>query len=192
MYGESSLALVKICLAIAWSCNASACNGVDGTVDADRALAGGAVDFSVGFSKITMVARSLLADVSSLSLAVLGVLGDRALNNTPLVNLGCDHVREQEDARGRWRIRRRSVYVVAELTKAKTVTGCAATLSGRFDASEDTDMKRRETVSVVMLLAQLIELVEEGYQTSMLVRHGSSCNERVVHVDHPAQRFDSL
>ena len=127
-----------------------------------------------------------MAAVSSLSLAVLG---NRALNNTPLVNLGCDHVREQEDARRRWRIRRQRVHVVAELTKAKTVTGCAAMLSGQFDASEDTGVKRRETVSVVLLLAQLIELVEEGYQTRMLVRHGSSCNECVVHVDGVAQKF---
>jgi hypothetical protein len=161
-------------------------------VDADRALAGRAVDFSVGFSNITMVARSLLADVSSFSLAVLGALRNRALNNAPLVNLGCDHVREQEDARGWWRIRRRSVYVVAELTNAKMATGCAAMLSEQLDASEDAGVKRRKTVSVVLLLAQLIELVEEGYQAIFLVRHGrSSCNECVVHVDGLAQRFAS-
>lgn len=130
-----------------------------------------------------------MADVSSLSLAVIG---NRALNNAPLVNLGCDHVREQEDARGRWRIRRRSVYVVAELTNAKMATGCAAMLSGQFDAREDIGVKNRKTVSVVPPPAQLIELVEEGYQTSMLVRHGSSCNECVVHVDDLAEGFPSL
>ena len=180
---------MKSCLAITGSCNARAGNGVDGTVDADRALAGGAVDFSVRFSKITMVARSLLADVSSLSLAVLG---NRALNDVPLVNLGCDHVSEHEDARGRRRIRRQRVYVVAELIKAKTATGCVAMLNGQFDAIGDAGVKKRKTTSVVVLLAQPTELVEEGYQAISLVRHGrSSCNECVVHVDGLAQRFAS-
>ena len=137
-----------------------------------------------------MVARSLLADVSSLSLAILG---NRALNNAPLVNLGCDKVREQEDARGRWIIRRRSVYVVAELTKARMAAGCAAMLSGQLEASEDTGLKWRKTVSVLLLLlAQLIELIEADYHMNMLVRHGSFCNEFVVHVDRLVQEFASV
>lgn len=82
--------------------------------------------------------------------------------------------------------------MVAELIKAKTATGCVAMLNGQFDAIGDAGVKKRKTISVVLLLAQLIELVEEGYQAIFLVRHGrSSCNECVVHVDGLAQRFAS-